>query len=187
MRVSPVEVSIKDIEVYNQVIYSQQTTFMKAPYFYEPFNNPGTSVFSERDKAEHSAEKRLMAHAFSRANVTGMQGLLYSYCQRWVSMIQAHVRQNKPIPLWLASQCYTLDSVSKFSYGTAYGTLELSTFHHDFLDSMDKVNYSVIWMTYFPFLKTIAGWIQPYVPNPFLGVSKVGYSISSYKVIGIPN
>lgn len=50
MRVSPVEVYIKDIEVYNQVIDSQQTNFMKAPYFYEPFNNPGTSVFSERDK-----------------------------------------------------------------------------------------------------------------------------------------
>lgn len=181
MRVSPVEVSIKDIEVYNQVIYSQQTNFMKAPYFYEPFNNPGTSVFSERDKAEHSAEKRLMSHAFSRANVIGMQGLLYSYCHRWISMINAHVRQNKPIPLWLASQCYTLDSVSKFSYGTAYGTLESSTFHHDFLDSMDKVNYSVIWMTYFPFLKTIAGWIQPYVPNPFLGVSKVGYLLFGWR------
>lgn len=175
MRVSPFEVSINDIEVYNQVIYSQQTTFMKAPYFYEPFKNPGASVFTEMDKAEHSAEKRLMSHAFSRANTTGMQGLLYSYCRRWISMIQAHVRENRPIPLWLASQCYTLDSVSKFSYGTAYGTLESSTFHHEFLDSMDKVNFTVIWMTYFPFLKTIARWIQPYVPNPFLGVSKVGH------------
>lgn len=81
VRVSPVEVSIKDIEVY------------------EPFNNPGTSVFSERDKVEHSAEKRLMSHAFSRTNVTEIQGLLYSYCIRWISMIQGHVAEQTDPPL----------------------------------------------------------------------------------------
>jgi hypothetical protein len=47
MRIAPNELSVNDIDVYHKVIYTQNAKFPKAPYFYDAFNQPGGSLFSE--------------------------------------------------------------------------------------------------------------------------------------------
>jgi hypothetical protein len=72
VRISPDEVSIRDIDLYHKTIYSQNTKFRKAPYYYYAFHNPGSTVFSETAKDAHASEKRLMSYTFSRGNLLGL-------------------------------------------------------------------------------------------------------------------
>lgn len=121
IRVAPNELSIYDIGACLSEIYAQNTKFTKAPYFYEAFDNPHGTVFSQLDKAAHSGEKRLMSHAFSRRNIVGMQHELYRHVHKWVERLRAHARAGRPVPLSRAAQCLTLDNVSYFSYGSDEG------------------------------------------------------------------
>lgn len=160
IRVAPNELSIYDIDAYLSEIYAQNTKFTKAPYFYDAFNNPHGTVFSQRDKGAHSAEKRLMSHAFSRRNIVGMQHELYGHVHKWVEKLRAHVSAGKPIPLSRAAQCLTLDNVSFFSYGSDEGALDSEDFQSELLDQFDAFPKLVTAFQYLPFLQSIANILQ---------------------------
>ncbi|KAJ0125007.1 benzoate 4-monooxygenase cytochrome p450 [Diaporthe amygdali] len=148
IRVAPNELSIFDIDAYLSELYAQNTDFTKAPYFYDAFNNPEGTVFSQLDKAAHSAEKRLMSHAFSRRNIVGMQHQLYDHVHKWIDNLRTHARAQKPIPLSRAAQCLTLDNVSFFSYGGTEGALDSEDFHNELLEQFEA----------FPKLGSTIGW-----------------------------
>jgi len=54
VRIGPNEVSYSNPEIVRE-LYSQQTQFMKAP-FYETFVVPPVGIFSMRDKAAHVSD-----------------------------------------------------------------------------------------------------------------------------------
>lgn len=95
---APNELSLYDIDAYLSELYAQNTKFTKAPYFYDAFNNPDSTVFSQLDRSAHSAEKRLMSHAFSRRNIVGLQHELYGHVHKWVDRLRAHVRAQRTHP-----------------------------------------------------------------------------------------
>lgn len=173
MRIAPNELSINDLEVYRNTIYAQNTKFSKAPYYYEAFDTPGSSVFSERSRALHSQEKRLMSHAFSRANVLGMQSLLYHNVSRWIAQLRTYAVSKKPIPLWHATQCLTLETASCFSYGSSDGALDTNDFEHPLFMSMEAGNPLVIVFQHFPILKRLALALQAIIPFGFPQINTV--------------
>ncbi|KAK0103829.1 hypothetical protein ONS95_005828 [Cadophora gregata] len=172
IRVSPGEVSINDIEVYNNVIYAQNTKFMKAQYFYQAFDTPGGSVFSQRDKQEHAAEKRLMSHAFSRSNILGLQNLLYDHTRLWISQLKQFAEANKPIPLWHATQCLTLDTVARFSYGSGCDALHSKDLYSPLFDFMERVTPAAALFMHVPIMRHVAHWAERFVSSGFDGVGK---------------
>lgn len=160
IRVAPNELSIHDIDSYLSELYAQNTKFAKAPYFYDAFNNPHGTVFSQLDRSAHSAEKRLMSHAFSRRNIVGMQHELYGHVQMWIERLRAHIRAQRPIPLSRAAQCLTLDNVSFFSYGSSEGALDSEGFQSELLDQFDQFPKLVTVFQYFPLLQSLAIFLQ---------------------------
>lgn len=160
IRVAPNELSIFDIDAYLSELYAQNTNFTKAPYFYDAFNNPEGTVFSQLDKAAHSAEKRLMSHAFSRRNIVGMQHQLYDHVHKWIDNLRTHARAQKPIPLSRAAQCLTLDNVSFFSYGSTEGALDSEDFHNELLEQFEAFPKLVALFQFFPVLQFLVNILQ---------------------------
>lgn len=157
---APNELSIYDIDAYLSEIYAQNTKFTKAPYFYNAFDNPHGTVFSQLDKAAHSAEKRLMSHAFSRRNIVGMQHELYGHVYKWIDKMRANVRAGKPIPLSRAAQCLTLDNASFFSYGSAEGALDSEDFQNELLDQFEAFPKLIAIFHFVPFLQSLVNILQ---------------------------
>lgn len=157
---APNELSINDIDAYLSEIYAQSTKFTKAPYFYEAFDNPHGTVFTQLDKAAHSGEKRLMSHAFSRRNIVGMQHELYAHVHKWVGRLRAHARSGRPFPLSRAVQCLTLDNVAFFSYGSDEGALDSEGFRNELLDQFDAFPKLVTAFHFVPFLQAAVNILQ---------------------------
>lgn len=180
IRVAPNELSIYDIDTYLSEIYAQNTKFTKAPYFYEAFDNPHGTVFSQRDKAAHSAEKRLMSHAFSRRNIVGMQHELYAHGHKWVEKLRAHVRAGKPIPLSRAAQCLTLDNVSFFSYGSDEGALNSEDFQNELLDQFEAFPKLIAVFHFLPFLQSMVNILQRFSSSSSSAarVNQVGFKLA---------
>ncbi|EKG15585.1 Cytochrome P450, partial [Macrophomina phaseolina MS6] len=161
IRIAPNELSVHSIDAYTTALYCQNTKFAKAPYFYVAFDNPAGSVFSELDKHAHAAEKRLMAHAFSRSNILGLQRrVLYPNVERWIDKIRQCVARGENVPVWLAAQCLALETAACFSYGSGDGAFEAEGFAHELLDSFDAFSKIVTVFMHLPPVRSVALWVQ---------------------------
>ncbi|KAJ0317605.1 hypothetical protein Brms1b_004804 [Colletotrichum noveboracense] len=165
--ISPDEVSIHDINVFHKEIYSQNTRFQKSKYYYHAFHSPDSSVFSETNKEVHAKEKRLMSHAFSRANLVGYQKNMYENVAAWVKQLRSYAEAGRVIPLWHATQCLTLDTVSGFSFGSKAGALESEDFHHPLFVGFETFAPLVVLFQQFPFLQPIFGVVQKFMSFGF--------------------
>ncbi|KAF9634835.1 benzoate 4-monooxygenase cytochrome p450 [Lasiodiplodia theobromae] len=162
IRIAPNELSIRSLDAYTRSLYCQNTRFTKAPYFYAAFDNPHGSVFSETGKQAHAAEKRLMAHAFSRQNVLGLQrSVLYPNLERWVQRVRKEcVERGRPVPLWLATQCLTLETAACFSYGSGAEAFEAEGFECELLAGFEVLPKIVTVFQHWPAVRRVAMWVQ---------------------------
>jgi hypothetical protein len=114
-----------------------------------------------------------MSHAFSRANILGLQGAIYTTMNTWIAQIRNFVEQNKLIPLWHATQCLTLENASRFSYGSSDGALDTVDFHHPYFDPMEQFTPFIVVFQQFPFLRQVAMLAQRWNPSGFPRLNKV--------------
>jgi len=142
MRISPNEISFADVEAFN-IIYGRTSKFEKSEYFYRPFEDQAPNLFTIRDRQHHSQDKRLLSHAFSRANVAQHQTAIYDKASHLVERMKQLVMKNEPIPLFPAFRCMTLDTISDFAFGKSTCALDLETFESDIFDAIDKATNSV--------------------------------------------
>ncbi|KAF9874489.1 benzoate 4-monooxygenase cytochrome p450 [Colletotrichum karsti] len=166
-KISPDEVSIKDIDAFHKDIYAQNTKFQKSAYYYHAFHSPDSSVFSETNKEIHAKEKRLMSHAFSRANLVGYQKNMYENTASWIGRLKSYANVGRVIPLWHATQCLTLDTVSGFSFGSKAGALEAEDFYHPLFVGFETFAPLVVLFQQFPLLKPIFGAFQKFMSFGF--------------------
>lgn len=87
VRIGPQELSFSDAQAVRE-IYGQQTGFMKAPV-YEIMSIKPLGVFSLRDKAEHSARRRLLSHAFSQTNLFDCEPLIQQHIEKLTLLVEA--------------------------------------------------------------------------------------------------
>jgi hypothetical protein len=173
IRIQPDEVAINDIEPYVNTIYAPNTKWTKAPYYYNAFDFPRSNVFSETSKEVHSQEKRLMSYAFSRGNVLGMQDTLYDNVERWIAQIKTFVVAGRSIPLWHATQCLTLETAARFSYGSSDGALETEDFAHPIVLGIEGFGPSIVVFQHFPIVRQMALMVQRLMPTGLPDVNKV--------------
>lgn len=137
LRISPGEVSFNDIEA-SGVIYAQTSKFEKAEYFYRAFEDQAPNVFTMRDRHQHAHDKKLMSHAFSRANIVQHCASIYDKAACLMDRITQRVKDGRTIPLFPAFRCMTLDTISEFAFGKSTGALELEEFESAVFDAIDK-------------------------------------------------
>ena len=80
VRIGPTEVAFSDATSVGQ-IYSQQTSFMKAP-LYENFTLPPMGIFGMREKNAHSQRRRYLSHTFSQDTLLNTEPLIIQKVQK---------------------------------------------------------------------------------------------------------
>ncbi len=142
MRISPDEVSFDDMEA-SGVIYGQTSKFEKSEYFYRAFEDQAPNLFTIRDRQQHAQDKRLISHAFSRANIVQHQASIYEKAAYLMSCIARRVKDGQTIPLFPAFRCLTLDTISEFAFGRSTGAMKHECFESAIFDAIDKATDSV--------------------------------------------
>ncbi|KAF3010218.1 hypothetical protein E8E15_001657 [Penicillium rubens] len=175
MRISPNEVSFDDIEA-SDIIYAQTSKFEKSEYYYRAFEDQGPNLFSIRDRQHHSQAKRLVSHAFSRANVIQHESSIYDKALYLMDRIEQRAKERRTIPLFPAFRCMTLDTISEFCFGKSTGALHMNNFESTTFEAIDKANGAVLFFQYFPFLRHLIQWANNYkicaVPNGFIELAQ---------------
>ena len=80
VRIGPTEVSFSNATSVGE-IYSQQTSFMKAP-LYENFTIPPMGIFGMREKDAHSQRRRYLSHTFSQTSLLNTEPLIVQKVQK---------------------------------------------------------------------------------------------------------
>ncbi|KAF9894959.1 hypothetical protein FE257_004581 [Aspergillus nanangensis] len=142
MRISPNEVSIADLEA-SSVIYGQNSKFEKSHYFYRPFEDQASNLFTIRDRQQHSQDKRLISHAFSRANIIQHKACIYNHAVYLMDEIARRAENDETITLFNAFRCMTLDTISEFAFGKSAHALKSEDFHSVIFDGIDNATHSV--------------------------------------------
>ena len=143
MRISPNEVSLNDLEA-SGVVYGQTSKFEKSKYFYRAFEDQASNLFTIRDRQQHSQDKSLISHAFSRANVIQHKESIYEKAVYLMDRIAQRAKEDgQTIPLFPAFRCMTLDTISEFAFGRPTGALQLENFESAIFDAIDKATQSV--------------------------------------------
>ncbi|KAJ5915766.1 hypothetical protein N7454_010907 [Penicillium verhagenii] len=175
MRISPNEVSFNDIEA-SDIIYAQTSKFTKSEYYYRAFEDPGPNLFSIRDRQHHSQAKRLVSHAFSRANILQHESSIYEKALYLMDRLEQRAKADQIIPLFPICRCMTLDTISEFCFGKSTNALEIDNFESTVFEAIDKANGSVLFFQYFPFLRQLlrlANYCKiSVIPNGFIELAQ---------------
>ena len=142
LRISPNEVSLNDLEA-SGVIYGPTSKFEKSKYFYRAFEDQASNLFTIRDRQQHSQDKSLISHAFSRANVIQHEESIYDKAGYLMDRIAQRAKDGQTIPLFPAFRCMTLDTISEFAFGRPAGALRLESFESAIFDAIDNATQSV--------------------------------------------
>jgi cytochrome P450 len=142
MRISPSEISFNDLDAFAE-IYGQTSKFEKADYFYRAFEDQAPNLFTLRDRQQHSFDRRLMSHAFSRANILSHQDLIYTKTTFLMRRLKELAMTGREIPLFHALRCLTLDTIGEFAFGKSTGALQLENFRSSTFEAIDKATDSV--------------------------------------------
>ena len=194
LRISPNEVSFNDAEAF-RVFYGRTSKFMKAEYYYRAFEDQSSNLFTMRDRQQHSSDKRLLSHAFSRANVIQHYTSMYDKAEYLMGRIKRRSKKDETIPLFPAFRCMTLDTISDFAFGKTIGALQTENFESEIFHAIDRSTGSVPFVSlsfptyaqsykdnnwfqfqYFPLLREALRWATYYnisaVPNGFLELAR---------------
>jgi cytochrome P450 len=120
VRIGPNEVSFANIESVKE-IYGQATVYMKAP-IYDTFSLPPLGIFSMRDKREHAQRRRLLAHAFSQANLYDTEPLIMKKIEKTALNIQDS--NGRAINVLALFRSLALDIVGELFLGQSFGALD---------------------------------------------------------------
>lgn len=118
VRIGPSEVSFSNIESTKE-IYGQATVYMKAP-IYETFSQPPLGIFSLMNKQEHAKRRRLLAHAFSQANLYNTEPLIMDKVAKTVINTQKH----RTVNVLSLFRAFALDVVGELFLGKSFGALD---------------------------------------------------------------
>lgn len=150
LRISPNEVSFNDVDAF-RVLYGRTSKFLKAEYYYRAFEDQSSNLFTIRDRQQHSHDKRLLSHAFSRANVAQHYTSMYDKAEYLMDRIKGRAEKNETIPLFPAFRCMTLDTISEFAFGETIGALKKEDFESDIFHAIDRSVGSVSFVGFFHF------------------------------------
>ncbi|KAE8371602.1 cytochrome P450 [Aspergillus bertholletiae] len=175
VRIAPDEVSVNGHQAYLE-IYGQNSKFLKAPYYYNAFKSHTHNLFTMSDKEDHSSERRLYSHAFSRANILKYENMICDKVIRLMNQMSDSVQRGEPIPLSPACRSLTLGTISEWAFGNPMRLSDDKTFESSLYHTFDTVTPVSIFFQHFPTMRRLQRWLGalrfPFLLNPIGDMEK---------------
>ncbi|KAF2994324.1 hypothetical protein E8E14_001802 [Neopestalotiopsis sp. 37M] len=113
-------------------IYSHATKgrrpFLKSDFY--DFNAHGRpDIVAARDPAEHSLQRRQLAHAFSTKSLRGQEGIVQGYLDHFVDQMGKLSSENGGVEVGEAFNWLTFDIIGDLAFGESFGAVASAKTH----------------------------------------------------------
>ncbi|KAJ5774836.1 hypothetical protein N7457_009732 [Penicillium paradoxum] len=129
VRIAPRHISIAD-DAAIQAVYGHGNKFIKAP-FYDAFLNVFRSIFTSRDREEHSRKRKLVSHAFSAKSMAQVEKYAHAnmelFVKQWrkISDTKKNAKTGySSIDALIWFNYLSFDIIGDLAFGAPFGMLE---------------------------------------------------------------
>jgi benzoate 4-monooxygenase len=92
--------------------------------WYDAAAGPHRNLADTRDKAEHQARRKMLAHAFAAKTVVALEPLLQETIVALQARLDSHILSGKEVNMRRVLNYFTIDLFGKILYGAQLGCLE---------------------------------------------------------------
>ncbi|VUC22947.1 unnamed protein product [Clonostachys rosea] len=121
VRIAPDHISILEPGVANEV-YGHGANMLKAG-FYDGGAGVHRNLADTRDKPEHQAKRKMLAHVFAAKTVVSFEPLLVKTMDAFMEQIDSHSKSGTKIDMRLFLNYFTIDLFGRLLYGHELGCL----------------------------------------------------------------
>ncbi|OAA59748.1 Cytochrome P450 [Niveomyces insectorum RCEF 264] len=122
VRIAPNHVSILDPRAPNE-IYGHGANMLKEEW-YDAGAGAHRNLADTRDKAEHQAKRKMLAHAFAAKTVTGLEPVLLRTIGALMKRLDAHAGAHDQVNMRLLLNYFTIDLFGNLLFSAHMGCLE---------------------------------------------------------------
>ncbi|KAL3440132.1 cytochrome P450 [Aspergillus insuetus] len=122
VRIAPNHISILDPHAPQQ-IYGHGTNMLKADW-YDAAAGPHRNLADTRNKAEHQAKRKMLAHTFAAKAVVAFEPLLQENLANLLSMLDRHAAQGRKANMRRLLNYMLIDIFGQLLYGHRLGCLD---------------------------------------------------------------
>lgn len=119
MRYGPSQLIISDHTMLPEIYHMKAN---KSSFYDSTLNEPSETVFSEKDNVAHKAARRTMVHAYSMANLKGVEPQMQQVIDLWVTRLCTH--EEKPFVIFDRALWLTYDVLGVMLFGEPFGFVE---------------------------------------------------------------
>ncbi|KAA8897519.1 cytochrome P450 [Sphaerosporella brunnea] len=173
VRFSPDEVDVHDVDVI-QSFYAHKFAFKKDAKFWDAFGIPRSSGLLY-DYSEWRPRRNLLNPMFSKQSInTATNSVIYPMIEKFINRLQEFADSNKVLPMDGALYCLTVDIITEYTCGKAWGFLSEPGMDSAKLQSVRWLTAGSPYSIEFPWLKKVVLRLHKTFPKLNLG----GYSVT---------
>lgn len=98
------------------------TGFAKSSW-YDAFSTTGESLFSTRSKTRHAIKRRMVAHSFSSASLSGFEPIIDSLLALFFEKMDRYAKTGTPFDIYFWYELFTMDLMGELALGKSFGVL----------------------------------------------------------------
>lgn len=175
VRISPNHLSVSDPRA-SANIYGHGANMMKEG-FYDAAAGPHRNLADARDKHEHQAKRKMLAHAFAHKTIVGLEPLLRQSLQTLIDAVESHVESGEMMNMRDYFNYFTIDLLGLILYSTHFDCVARGS---DIVDAVNKEG--LVYKT--PFIKSLHNVQRLNIPlgfeSDFLGLTKILFQTHSF-------
>ncbi|KAL3455977.1 cytochrome P450 [Aspergillus heterothallicus] len=164
IRISPNHVHIISSPVITSLfaIGPSGSRFRKAKYYYNSIGM-STAIGSHYDVESHHRHRSTMAVGFSSKSITAFNTTIVEYAREAMDVIASRGLDGTPVVLSHHTQAYTIDVVSKISFGQPVGAMKEDGVYPPTVWAMDNFSNHFNFTKHFPYWQLVLPLLPPTV------------------------
>ncbi|KAK6597436.1 benzoate 4-monooxygenase cytochrome p450 [Botrytis cinerea] len=168
VRINPFELHINDVDYYDELYAGNTRRREKYPWFVNAGGSPGSS-FETIGHDLHRLRRNAVNSFFSKRSIVATEPLIKSKLSLLSDVFQSHCAEAKPINLRVAFSSLTLDVISDYCYGEAFGALTDENLAEIWSTTLSQVMSITTIVMHFPILYKILSWLPDSLAGPVMG------------------
>ncbi|ESZ89926.1 hypothetical protein SBOR_9688 [Sclerotinia borealis F-4128] len=167
VRINPYELHIDDLEYYDELYAGSTRKREKYPWFISSSGSPG-SAFETIGHDLHRLRRNAVNPFFSKRSITCMEPVIKSKISLLSNIFQRHSIDCTPVNLRVVFSSLTLDIISDYCYGEAFGALTDDNLAEVWSTTLSQIMSITTLIMHFPVLFRIMKWLPDSLAGPVL-------------------
>lgn len=162
-------------------IFKVGTKYDKTPEYYNSRIIQG-SLLAISSTSAATKRRANYSHYFSKTAVRNVEFSVQQKIQRFLHILEEHIRTKQPVDLWRGYRCLTSDIIIDYAYQEDFKALSSPNFKHPIIEALSDTLESSAWRVapYFgrtvaiieSFLFNLPSQILHYVSPPMVSIRK---------------